>query len=107
MGIRLVDLTEEEVFRSKLERNLEEKNFCLVNQLQDESFSFQELFDQYRAFGARLGRYMANTSVAVNHEIEKGKDVLFEGAQGTLLDVDHGTYPYVTSSNTVAASACV
>jgi adenylosuccinate synthase len=50
---------------------------------------------------------MANTSLAINHEIEKGKDVLFEGAQGTLLDVDHGTYPYVTSSNTVAASACV
>ena len=107
MGIRLIDLTEEEVFRDKLERNLEEKNFCLTHQLQDEGFSFQELFDQYRAYGERLGRYAANTSLAINHEIEKGKDVLFEGAQGTLLDVDHGTYPYVTSSNTVAASACV
>jgi len=107
MGIRLVDMTDEQVFRYKLESNLEEKNFCLINQLQDEGFSFQELFDQYRAFGDRLSRYMANTSLAINHEIEKGKDVLFEGAQGTLLDVDHGTYPYVTSSNTVAASACV
>jgi len=107
MGIRLIDLTEEEVFRDKLERNLEEKNFCLTHQFQDEGFSFQELFDQYRAYGERLGRYAANTSLAINHEIDKGKDVLFEGAQGTLLDVDHGTYPYVTSSNTVAASACV
>jgi len=107
MGIRLIDLTDEEVFRDKLERNLEEKNFCLVNQLQDEGFSFQELLDQYRSFGERLSRYMSNTSLAINHEIDKGKDVLFEGAQGTLLDVDHGTYPYVTSSNTVAASACV
>jgi adenylosuccinate synthase len=107
MGIRLVDLTDEAIFRYKLASNLEEKNFCLVNQLQDEGFSFQGLFDQYRAFGDRLSRYMANTSLAINHEIDKGKDVLFEGAQGTLLDVDHGTYPYVTSSNTVAASACV
>jgi len=107
MGIRLVDLADEEVFRYKLESNLEEKNFCLINHLQDEGFSFQELFDQYRAFGERLRRYMANTSVVINHEMEKGKDVLFEGAQGTLLDVDHGTYPYVTSSNTVAACACV
>ena len=106
-GIRLVDLADEEVFRDKLERSLEEKNFCLVNQLRDEGFSFQELLDQYRSFGERLSRFMANTSLAINHEIEKGKDVLFEGAQGTLLDVDHGTYPYVTSSNTVAASACV
>jgi adenylosuccinate synthase len=107
MGIRLIDLTDKAVFRSKLERNLEEKNFFLSNHLQDEAFSFQEIFDQYRSFGERLSRYMANTSLAVNHEIEQGKDVLFEGAQGTLLDVDHGTYPYVTSSNTVAASACV
>ena len=107
MGIRLVDLTEEDVLRYKLESNLEEKNFYLTNHLLDEGFSFQELYDQYRAMGDKIGRYMANTSVAINQEIEKGKDVLFEGAQGTLLDVDHGTYPYVTSSNTVAGSACV
>ena len=107
MGIRLVDLTEAEVLRCKLESNLEEKNFYLTNHLLDEGFSFQELYDQYRAMGDKIGRYMANTSVAINQEIEKGKDVLFEGAQGTLLDVDHGTYPYVTSSNTVAGSACV
>jgi len=107
LGIRLIDLVEEEIFREKLERNLEEQNFYLTNWLQDEGFSFQEIYDQYRALGEKIGRYMANTSLIINREIEEGKDVLFEGAQGALLDVDHGTYPYVTSSNTVAGSACV
>lgn len=107
MGIRLIDLTDEEVLRFKLESNLEEKNFYLTNHLLDEGFSFQELYDQYRVLGDKLLRYMANTSLAINQEMEKGKDVLFEGAQGTLLDIDHGTYPYVTSSNTVAGAACV
>lgn len=107
MGIRLIDLLEDETFREKLERNIEEKNFYLVNQLQDEGFSFQEVYDQYRALGEKLSCYVRNTSLIINQEIEEGKDVLFEGAQGTLLDVDHGTYPYVTSSNTIAGSACV
>jgi adenylosuccinate synthase len=107
MGIRLVDLVDDEIFREKLERNLEEKNFYLVNYLQDEGFSFKELYDQYRALGEQISCYMANTSLIINQAIEQGKDILFEGAQGGLLDVDHGTYPYVTSSNTVAGSACV
>lgn len=107
MGIRLIDLLEDETFREKLERNIEEKNFYLVNQLQDEGFSFQEVYDQYRALGEKLSRYVKNTSFVINQELEEGKEVLFEGAQGTLLDVDHGTYPYVTSSNTIAGSACV
>jgi adenylosuccinate synthase len=107
MGIRLIDLLEDDIFREKLERNIEEKNFYLVNQLQDEGFSFQEVYDQYRALGEKLSRYVKNTSLVINQEIEEGKEVLFEGAQGTLLDVDHGTYPYVTSSNTIAGAACV
>lgn len=106
-GIRLIDLVDEEIFREKLERNLEEQNFYLINQLQDEGFSFQQIYDQYRAIGEKISCYMTNTSLVINQEIEEGKDVLFEGAQGSLLDVDHGTYPYVTSSNTVAGSACV
>ena len=106
MGIRLIDLVEEEIFREKLERNLEEQNFYLTHRLQDEGFSFQEIYDQYRALGEKISCYMANTSLIINQEMEEGKDVLFEGAQGALLDVDHGTYPYVTSSNTVAGSAC-
>lgn len=106
-GIRMVDLVEEEVFRDKLEKNLEEKNFYLTNYLQDEGFSFQEIYDRYRALGEKISCYMANTSLIINQEIEQGKDILFEGAQGALLDVDHGTYPYVTSSSTIAGSACV
>ena len=107
LGIRLIDLVEEEIFRDKLERNLEEKNFYLLNYLQDEGFAFQEMFDQYRELGEKIRFYMANTSRVIDQEIQEGQDVLFEGAQGALLDVDHGTYPYVTSSNTVAGSACV
>jgi adenylosuccinate synthase len=107
MGIRLIDLVEEEIFREKLERNLEEQNFYLTDRLHDEGFSFQEIYDPYRALGEKISRYMANTSLIINQEMEEGKDVLFEGAQGALLDVDHGTYPYVTSSNTVAGAACV
>jgi len=107
MGIRLVDLIEEETFREKLKRNLEDKNYYLINQLQDEGFSFEAIYDQYKPLGEKISCYMANTSLIINQEIEEGKDILFEGAQGALLDVDHGTYPYVTSSNTVAGSACV
>jgi len=106
-GIRMVDLLDQDVLRDKLQINLEEKNFYLTNYLQDEGFSFQEIYDQYRALAEKITSYVANTSFLVNQMIEQGKDVLFEGAQGTLLDIDHGTYPYVTSSNTVAGSACV
>jgi len=107
MGIRLVDLVEEKIFREKLQMNLEEKNFYLINRFQDEGFSFEEIYDQYKALGEKISCYMTNTSLIINQEFEEGKDVLFEGAQGALLDVDHGTYPYVTSSNTIAGSACV
>lgn len=106
-GIRLVDLVEEDIFRTKLQSILGEKNFYLENYLQEEPFDFQTIFDEYRALGDKLSCYMANTSLVVNQKIDEGKDVLFEGAQGGLLDVDHGTYPYVTSSNTVSGSACV
>jgi adenylosuccinate synthase len=106
-GIRLVDLVEEETLRSKLQSILEEKNFYLQNYLNEEPFDFQKMYDDYRSLGDQLSCYIANTSLIVNQKIDEGKDVLFEGAQGGLLDVDHGTYPYVTSSNTVSGSACV
>jgi len=106
-GIRMIDLLDEDVLRDKLEINLEEKNFYLTNYLHDEGFSFQDIYDQYRALAEKIGCHVANTSFLINQMIEQGKDVLFEGAQGTLLDVDHGTYPFVTSSNTLAGSACV
>jgi adenylosuccinate synthase len=106
-GIRVVDLVEEEVFRRKLEENLAEKNYYLVHILQEKGLELEPLYQEYMRYGERLRTYVANTSLVIAQKIKEGKKVLFEGAQGTLLDVDHGTYPFVTSSNTVAANACI
>jgi len=105
-GIRFADLIDESVFRDKLKFILMEKNHLLVNILHQSGFEVHEIYDKYMGYAERLRGYVTNTSIYINNEIKKGKNVLFEGAQGTLLDVDHGTYPYVTSSNTVAGSAC-
>jgi adenylosuccinate synthase len=106
-GIRVVDLAEEEVFRRKLEENLAEKNYYLIHVLQEKGLELEHLYQEYMRYGERLRTYVANTSLVIAQQIKEGKKVLFEGAQGTLLDVDHGTYPFVTSSNTVAANACI
>jgi adenylosuccinate synthase len=105
-GIRMIDLLDENVFREKLEANLLQKNVYLVQVLKEKSFEFSEIFDEYLHFKKHLEEYVKNTSVVLHEEIQKGKHVLFEGAQGALLDLDHGTYPYVTASNTVAGNAC-
>ena len=105
-GIRMVDLLDEKVFREKLETNLIQKNIYLTQVLQEKGFEFSEIFDEYLQYKNRLEKYVKNTSLILYEEIQKGKHVLFEGAQGALLDLDHGTYPYVTASNTVAGNAC-
>ncbi len=105
-GIRLVDLLDEKVFREKLEANLARKNAYLTQVLDEKGFEFSEIFDEYLHYRSRLEKYVKNTSLILHEEIKRGKHVLFEGAQGALLDVDHGTYPYVTASSTVAANAC-
>jgi adenylosuccinate synthase len=105
-GIRMVDLLDEKVFRNKLEKNLTQKNIYLVQILHEKSFEVSEIFNQYIQFKKELEKYVKETSAILYEEIQKGKRVLFEGAQGTLLDMDHGTYPYVTASNTVAGNAC-
>jgi adenylosuccinate synthase len=105
-GIRMADLLDEKVFRKKLEDNLVQKNLYLAEVLKEESFGFSEIFDEYVQYKRRLEKYVKNTSLFLHEQIEKGKHILFEGAQGALLDVDHGTYPYVTASNTVAGNAC-
>ena len=105
-GIRMVDLVDEKVFREKLETNLVQKNAYLVQILKEKGFDFSEIFDEYLQYKNRLEKYVKNTSLILHEEIKKGKRVLFEGAQGALLDLDHGTYPYITSSNTVAGNAC-
>jgi adenylosuccinate synthase len=105
-GIRVIDLAEEEIFRRKLEETLAQKNYYLTHVLQEAGLELEPLYQEYMRYGERLRKYVANTSFFLAQQIKEGKKILFEGAQGSLLDVDHGTYPYVTSSSTVAGNAC-
>jgi adenylosuccinate synthase len=105
-GIRLMDLMDRELFARKLTEFLEEKNFLLEKMLGDKPFTFEEIFEQYCGYADVLRKYVADTSLLLYRDIRAGKNILFEGAQGTLLDVDHGTYPYVTSSSTCVGGAC-
>ena len=105
-GIRLMDLVDRETFARKLRENLEEKNVILEKLLGQKPCSFEEIYNEYTGYAEILRRYMADTTLILHNDIKAGKRILFEGAQGTLLDVDHGTYPYVTSSSTCAGGAC-
>ena len=105
-GIRFVDLIDLEVFKEKITTILEEKNFYLKNYLSAETLDPEVIIEQYTQYAQRLAPHVTNISVAINEAIKDGKQVLFEGAQGTHLDIDHGTYPFVTSSNTIAGNAC-
>jgi adenylosuccinate synthase len=104
-GIRVGDLYETELFREKLLHSLEEKNFLLKNYFGAEPLSAEAIADEYLAFAEKIRPFVADTSLILDREIHNGKKVLFEGAQGCHLDIDHGTYPYVTSSNTVSGNA--
>ncbi len=104
-GFRLIELTNPEFFKKKLESVLEEKNFYL-EYLGGSPLSFEEIYEKYAKFGEYLKPYLKDVSSFLWDARNSGKNILFEGAQGTFLDIDHGTYPYVTSSNTVAANAC-
>lgn len=106
-GIRMGDLTDQRKFREKLESNLVQKNRYLAQVLNEKGFEFEKIYDQCLRFKEELGRHVRDTSLIVYDAVKKKRNVLFEGAQGALLDLDHGTYPYVTASNTVAANACV
>ena len=105
IGIRMIDLVEEETFREKLRRTLEEKNVYMSSILGEEALDFDEIFDEFRAVADRLRPHVCDTAWFLDGEIQAGRRVLFEGGQGTMLDVDHGTYPFVTSSSCVASSA--
>ena len=101
-GIRVCDLIDKEVFKEKLSENIEMKNKYIVNVLGGEALNFDEIYEEYSKYGERLKPFVRDTSVTVYNEIKENKSVLFEGAQGMLLDIDYGTYPFVTSSNTTA-----
>jgi adenylosuccinate synthase len=106
-GIRMADLLNESVFSAKLESNLKEKNAVLKNVYGFKGYSFKEIYSQYMGYRKKIKHCITNTTLTINKALDKGKRVLFEGAQGTLLDVDFGTYPYVTSSNSTAGGACI
>jgi len=105
-GIRLADLLEPAVFARKLRELLPEKNFILDKFFGEQPFTFEEIVEEYARYAEVLRKYVADTTIILHRDIKEGKCLLFEGAQGTLLDVDHGTYPFVTSSSTCAGGAC-
>ena len=107
MGIRAVDLLSEDVLRTKLEINLREKNAYLTKIYEQPPLDLEELLEKYLDYGSRLKKFIANTELIINRAIKEGKRILFEGAQGTLLDVNFGSYPYVTASSTTAGGACI
>lgn len=105
-GIRIVDLLNPNVFKEKLEDNLREKNETYRKVFGHHDYSFEEIFKEYRAYAKRIAPFIENTPLYLNKMIDKGKSVLFEGAQGTFLDIDFGTYPFVTSSNCIVGGVC-
>ena len=105
-GIRVGDLLDAEVLPEKIRANIREKNEILTKIYGVEALEEAPVIEQYMALGERLAPFVADTSVYLNDAIDSGKSILFEGSQGALLDIDHGTYPYVTSSNTTAGGAC-
>ena len=105
-GIRFAELLEPETFAEKVHSLLEEKNFYLQCVFNSQPLDADSIIAQYGAYAERLAPHVANVSVIVDQALRKRKQLLFEGSQGTHLDIDHGTYPYVTSSNTLAANAC-
>jgi adenylosuccinate synthase len=107
IGLRVQDLTDEKIFRKKLEVVLKEKNAVLTKVYNRLPLDAEEIVRDYMRYGERLALHIADTSSVLYGALRAGKRVLLEGAQGTLLDLDHGTYPFVTSSNPVAGGALV
>ena len=105
-GIRMADLYDKEYFRERLEGNIEEKNTIFKDLYDFEGFSTNDIFDTYIGYADELKNYVCDTTQLLNVALKNDEKILFEGAQGTFLDVDYGTYPYVTSSNSTAGGAC-
>jgi len=106
IGLRVVDLLDAEGFAEILHRTIEEKNSYLRAMLGEEALDFEAIHTEYRHYRDRLGPHVIDTALYLHQALQERRRVLLEGSQGTMLDVDHGTYPYVTSSNTVAGGAC-
>jgi adenylosuccinate synthase len=107
IGIRMIDLINETILRKKLDAIFDEKQEYITSILRLKPLEKDHMIEKYARMGSLLKPYVADTSLLLDSAIRQGKHLLFEGAQGGNLDMDHGTYPYVTSSNTVAGQACV
>lgn len=107
MGIRTQDLKDLKIFKTKLEESLKLNNKIIKRIYGLDPLDMDEVFDKYRQYGKRISRYIVDTTSLVSEALDNNKKVMFEGAQGTMLDIDHGTYPYVTSSSTIAGGVCV
>ena len=107
VGIRVADLLDKEVFAERLKLNLAEKNRLFTKVYDADPIAFDDIFEEYYEYGQQFKQYVCDTSVILNDAIDQGKRVLFEGAQGVMLDIDQGTYPFVTSSNPVAGGVTI
>ncbi len=107
VGIRIIDLTEPDILKEKIKANLSEKNFYLTNFFGCEPLEYQPILERYLSISHELSPFIVDVSMELDEAMRRKENILFEGAQGTHLDVDHGTYPFVTSSNPVAANACI
>jgi adenylosuccinate synthase len=105
-GIRMEDLLDKNILLEKLKIILEEKNFLFEHYYHQQPFSPEAIAEEYSAYGQKLAPFIGDVSTRLDQAIKEGRHVLFEGAQGTHLDIDHGTYPYVTSSNTISGNIC-
>jgi adenylosuccinate synthase len=105
-GIKIVDLLDRDALCSKLKRNIEEKNVLLQKVYASEELDVNKITGEYEEFDKKIDDYVTDTALFLNNALKDGKRILAEGAQGALLDVDHGTYPYVTSSNPTSGGAC-
>ncbi|MFO7761990.1 MAG: adenylosuccinate synthase [Thermodesulfobacteriota bacterium] len=105
-GIKAGDMLDQDLFRDKLKENIEAKNRVITGELNGVPLSFEEIYQEFQRYIEKLSPFIDNVSVKLEQGRKAGKDILFEGAQGTQLDIDHGTYPFVTSSNVVAGNAC-
>jgi len=105
-GIRIVDLLDKTILEEKIRCNIDEKNNLLKKVYNHSELNVEEIISEYLDFDKKIDEYITDTTFFLHKALEEGKSILLEGAQGTLLDVDHGTYPYVTSSNPTSGGAC-
>ena len=107
LGIRMQDLLDEKILKKKINAAMEPKRLTLRPHAKDPSLDLHTMVEEYLTYGHRLEQYIADTAKLAWDLLDAGKNVIFEGAQGALLDIDHGTYPFVTSSNPIAGAACI